>query len=185
MAMPLPLIPAASAIASEFLPGLIRHLAGDKAGDVARSITRAATSVTGAASPEEALEMLAGAPDKQRELRRALAELEVSLEQAALADRQDARALTRTLASEKTAIVWSAPILSAIILLSFAFMVYLVVVTPADNSSQVAQILLGALASMAVQVTNFWLGSSRSSQQKTELLAGFPVKDGKSSNTAR
>jgi hypothetical protein len=183
--MPLPLIPAAIAIASEFLPGLVRHLAGDKAADVAQSITHAATAITGAASADEALEMLAAAPDKQRELRRRLAELEVSLEQQALADRQDARALTRSLASEKTAMAWSAPILSAIILISFAFMVYLVVVTPADNSSQVAQILLGALASMAVQVTNFWLGSSRSSQQKTELLAGGPVKDAKSSNTAR
>jgi len=182
--MPLPLIPAAIGIAAEFLPGLVRHLAGDKAGDVARSITQAATTVTGAPTPEDAMALLAGDQDKQRELRQRLAELEVTLEQAAQADRQDARALTRSLAAEKTAIAWAAPLLSAIILISFAFMVYLVVVTPPEDSSQVAQILLGALASMAVQVTNFWLGSSRSSQHKTQLLAGLPVGRQKSSGGA-
>lgn len=172
--MPLPLIPAALGIAAEVLPGLVRHLAGDKAAKVAQTITSTAQAVTGAKSPEDALEILAGSTEKQRELRLKLAELQLKLDQAEQADRQDARALTRSLASEKTAIAWAAPILSAIILLAFAGMIYLVVVTPAESSSQVAQILLGALASMAIQVTNFWLGSSRSSQQKTALLASLP-----------
>ena len=177
--MPLPLIPAALGIAAEILPGLVRHLAGDKAGKVAETITQTAQAVTGAKTPEEALNAVMGSTEKQRELRLKLAQLQLTLDQAEQADRADARAMTRALASEKTAIAWAAPLLSAIILVAFGGMVYLVVVTPADNASQVAQILLGALASMAIQVTNFWLGSSRSSQQKTALLAGLPVDTGR------
>lgn len=170
--MAIPLLPAALGLASEFLPGLIRHLAGKKAGDVAKVVTDTAAAVTGAKTPEEAMERLRRDAEKQRELRLKLAEYEMALEAAEQADRQDARGLTRSLAANKTAIAWAAPVLSAIILIAFGAMVYLVVVTPEGGNSQVAQILLGALASMAVQVTNFWLGSSRSSQEKTVLLTG-------------
>jgi len=170
--MGLPLIPMAVGLASEFLPGLVRHLGGDKAGEVAETITETAKTVTGAASPEEAAEILRRDAEKQRALKQKLAEYELQLETTIAADRRDARELTETLAKERRALAWSAPFLSAIILVAFGVMVYVVVVTPAGGNSQVAQILLGALASMAVQVTNFWLGSSRSSQEKTALLTG-------------
>lgn len=170
--MGLPLIPIAAGLASEFVPGLVRHLGGDKAGEVAETITDAANAVTGAESPEEAADLLRRDKEKQRQLKKQLAEYEMALAEAERADRQDARQLTETLAAERAALAWSAPLLSAIILIAFGIMVYLVVVTPAGGNSQVAQILLGALASMAVQVTNFWLGSSRSSQEKTAMLTG-------------
>jgi hypothetical protein len=168
----MPLIPLAISLASQFLPSLVSHLAGEKAAGVAQTIADAATTVTGAKTPQEALALLEGNSDKQRDFRLKLAQIAIDLERADQADRQDARALTGRLVAEKTAIAWAAPILSAIILLSFAVMIYCVLARPVEDGNEVAQILLGALASMAMQVTNFWLGSSRSSQEKTAFLTG-------------
>ena len=40
-----------------------------------------------------------------------------------------------------------------------------------ENSTALANVLLGTLAAMATQVANFWLGSSNGSASKNELLA--------------
>jgi hypothetical protein len=75
-----------------------------------------------------------------------------------------------TYAQTSSPLAYGAPLLSAIILISFAVMLYLVVARPdaIGANAALANILLGTLAAMATQVANFWLGSS----------AGSKIKDG-------
>ncbi len=67
---------------------------------------------------------------------------------------------------------YGAVILSAIILLAFAGTVAIVLtrVIPTENA-QIANILLGTLATLACQVSAYWLGSSASGARKDLQLA--------------
>lgn len=78
------LIPLALGIASEFGPGLVRMLAGDKAGEVADQVVSVAKSVAGADTPDEAAAIARANPEVAAKLRQALAETEVQLEQTRL-----------------------------------------------------------------------------------------------------
>lgn len=68
---------------------------------------------------------------------------------------------------------YGAVVVSSIILFGFAGMAYLVFAhpMPAGTDNTLANVLLGALSTMASQVANYWLGSSVGSKQKTALLA--------------
>lgn len=46
-----------------------------------------------------------------------------------------------------------------------------------EGSQRLADIMLGALGTMAAAVVNFFFGSSVGSKKKTEIMAGTPVKD--------
>ena len=50
---------------AQFIPGLTRLLAGDKAGDVAKKVVDTATKITGAVTPEQALEQIKKNPELQ------------------------------------------------------------------------------------------------------------------------
>ena len=99
-----------------------------------------------------------------------LAELDAM--KAAMADVASARSAEIALAQSHSSLAWGAPLLSGIILLAFGGMLF-VVLTRAipENSTALANVLLGTLAAMATQVANFWLGSSSGSASKSLLLA--------------
>ena len=97
---------------------------------------------------------------------------------AALADVADARKQTIGLASMGSGIAWAAPAVSVIVLLAFGILSCVVLFHQVpDGSQSLANVLLGALASMAGAVVQYWVGSSAGSARKDGLLANSVSKD--------
>ena len=92
--MPAPLVAGALALAAEFAPSLIRLFAGDKAGDVAEKVATVAKAVTGEDETDKAAAVLRANPELLLQFKSRMADVEVELEKAFLADRQDARAMS-------------------------------------------------------------------------------------------
>jgi len=92
--MPLPLlaIGAALKLATEFAPGLIKHFAGEKAGKVAETVANTAKQLTGQdIDTPEGLQVAQQAfkndPKLALEFKQSMAQIELELEKAYLADR--------------------------------------------------------------------------------------------------
>ena len=176
-------------------PQLAEHLFGRKGGDIAAQVAGAVTAVTGTdlAAPggaEAAILGIQGKSELAAQLQTQLAgiasaaqverdreadaerQADADLMKATLASQSDARAAEVALSKDGSKLAWGAPVLSAIILLAFGGMLW-VVLTRAipENSAALANVLLGTLAAMATQVANFWLGSSNGSASKNDLLA--------------
>jgi uncharacterized membrane protein (DUF441 family) len=69
---------------------------------------------------------------------------------------------------------WGPPILSGIILVTFGVLLYVLVAGKVEPN-RLADGLLGVLATLAVQVGNYWLGSSAGSARKSETIAAAQV----------
>lgn len=176
-------------------PQLAEHLFGSNGGAIAGQIATAVTAVTGSdlAAPggaEAAILAIQGKSELAAQLQTQLASIasaaqverdheadaqrqaDAELMKATLASQTDARATEVALSKTGSKLAWGAPALSAIILLAFGGMLY-VVLTRAipETSAALANVLLGTLAAMATQVANFWLGSSNGSAAKNDLLA--------------
>ena len=176
-------------------PQLAQHLFGANGGAIAASVAGAVAAVTGSdlAAPggaEAAILAIQGKSELAAQLQIRLAEIaaaahaeanraadaerlaELDAMKAAMADVASARGTEVALAQGHSSLAWGAPLLSAIILLAFGGMLF-VVLTRAipENSTALANVLLGTLAAMATQVANFWLGSSSGSASKSLLLA--------------
>ena len=173
---------------AQFGPMLAGWLGGPRDGAIAAQIGAAVTAVTGVVtgtsdSTATAMAALAGKPELAAQLTQRLAEIhaeEVQAQTAAITaqiiasaqSQADARAYSLGLVKAGTAMAWGAPILSGIILGSFAAMLWVVLTRAVPESSQaLANILLGTLAAMATQVANYWLGSSAGSSAKNETIA--------------
>ena len=176
-------------------PQLAEHLFGATGGDIAAKVAGAVSAVTGndltaAGGAEAAILAIQGKTDVAVALQLKLAEIastarlaadreadamriaELDTMKATMADIASARGTETALAQAHSSLAWGAPLLSAIILLAFGGMLF-VVLTRAipENSAALANVLLGTLAAMATQVANFWLGSSNGSASKDLLLA--------------
>lgn len=173
------LIPLALTIA----PEIARWLFGTTADKTTAAITQAVQAVTGTVDPDAATAVLQRDPAAAAQLRLQLAQLAADQEGAArtadlatlaatLRDTPDARTQETTLASQRSAVVWSAPIVSGLVLLTFGSVMLLVLVygIPAGTDT-VANMLLGTLAAMATSVVSYWVGSSAGSARKEEQLA--------------
>jgi len=96
--MPLPLIAAAAlSLATEFAPSLIRHFAGDKAGDIASTVADTAKVLTGQdiATPEglkASQEALRQDKELAIQFQIRMAEIDLEREKAENEDRKNARA---------------------------------------------------------------------------------------------
>ena len=175
----LPLIPIAMAV----IPEIANWIAGDKAGKVAGQVATAVAAVTNTDDPAAAQAAL-GDQHVAAQLRIELAKIgaqaakdQRDAEQAELvprlADVANARQLTESLMTKDSPMAWAAPILSVVILISFAVMLYVILKDNIPKDSQnMAMILLGTLAAMATQVANYWLGSSLGSASKNQTIAG-------------
>ncbi len=84
---------------------------------------------------------------------------------------QSAREQTVRLAEAKSPIAYGAVLVSAIVLMGFAVMLWLVIreEVPANQRDMVT-LLLGTLAGMASSVVAYWVGSSNGSMQKNAAL---------------
>ncbi|MBV9784760.1 MAG: hypothetical protein JO264_13205 [Acidisphaera sp.] len=170
----LPLIPLALTVA----PEIGRWLFGSGGGKVADAVSTAVSAVAGTTDPDAVAAIMAGKPELATQLRVQLAQIAAQAEAASrtseldelkaqLADVGGARSQTVALAQAGSRIAWSPAVLSAIVLLAFATMIYVVLTrTVPEGSAPLANVLLGTLAAMAAQVGNYWLGSSAGSSAK-------------------
>jgi len=174
-----PLLPAALRL----LPELGRWIAGDTGGKVAQAAAAAVRAVTGTDELEAADAAIAAlSPAEAAALQIRLAEIaraaeadaraaELATLSATLADVQSARGQATDLARAGSGVVWSAPVVSAIVLLAFAGVLGLVLVRALPSGSEtIVNMLLGTLAAMATQVVNYWLGSSAGSAAKNSMM---------------
>lgn len=163
------------------LPGIAIALFGKRGEQVATAAVDAAKSVTGKPQPTGGDIFGLQAAERAKlcmQLAKIVAHADAQEAQdrpeapkASSQDMQTARTMEETLVSAKSPVQWAPVVMSGIILVSFFMLLGLLLSTTVpDQQLGLAQILLGALASMAVQVANFWLGSSSDSRVKTHLL---------------
>jgi len=172
--MPFPIM-AAVELAAEFLPGVIRHLAGDKAGDVADKVVGVAQSITGKNSPEDAATALRANPELLVKYRIEMAHVEIEHERMFLEDRQDARARD-TIFAKVGRRNWRADIMLALAFAGVAFLSWLLLTYRVDGATAIGGFLIatgGALVKMIGDAFAFEFGSSRSSKDKDATLAAL------------
>jgi hypothetical protein len=91
---------------------------------------------------------------------------------AQMADVASARQHTIALAEGQSSLSWGSAVLSGIILIAFALMLYVILHQEIEAPSMpLANVLLGTLSALAVQVGNYWLGSSSGSAAKNTTIA--------------
>jgi hypothetical protein len=173
------LIPLALTLA----PEIARWLSGDTADQTAASVTQAVQTITGTSDPDAAAAVLQRDPATGSRLRVQLAQIAADQERAArtadlnvlttkLGDAANARNQTIALSGQKSAIAWSAPIISGLVLMTFTAVMTLVLTHGVPTGSETAaNMLLGTLAAMATSVVSYWVGSSAGSARKDEQLA--------------
>lgn len=173
------LIPLALTIA----PEIARWLFGADAETTTAAVSKAVETVTGTADPDAATAVLQKDPAVASQLRVQLAQIAAEREKAsraadldqltvALRDTADARAQTVALAGQKATIAWSAPVISAVVLVTFgAVMAMVLLYGMPVGSETAANMLLGTLAAMATSVVSYWVGSSAGSARKDDRLA--------------
>lgn len=178
--MPLPLIAAGVAgVLVETLPSIASWIFGDKTGKAVETVTGIARDVLGTDDPASIERAIAGDPALALQFKMAVLQAEAQARQdekdetlALIRDAQSAREQTARLAEAGSAIAWGSPVVSIIITVAFAVMLYvsLTRILPGADSKFV-DTLMGVLAAAQMQVVNYWLGSSRGSAMKDQVLA--------------
>lgn len=170
-----PLIAAAIPLAAEFLPGMIRYLAGDKAGDVAKTVVETAQAITGTTTPDSAAAAMRADPALAAKFRVDMANFEVELEKAYLADRQSAR--NRDVAYVNAGRHnYRADVMLIMAFLTLIVVLVLLYVGRATLTGEIIATLTlaaGALLKMIGDAFAFEYGSSRSSQSKDQTIANL------------
>lgn len=188
----LPFIPLAIQIA----PAIAKWLFGDGGEKVAQQVASVVTNITGIAEPHTDAGVVAMeavlqdkpelatqiqvqlakiAADHEAESNRAAeaarkAELDTLL--ARIADTDSARKQTIVLAQSGSRIAYGAPVVSALVLGTFAVVMTLAFTRSLPAGSEtILNMLLGSLAAMATSVVSYWVGSSAGSARKDEHLA--------------
>ncbi len=173
------LIPLALALA----PEIGRWLFGDEAEKTTAAVSQAVEAVTGTADAETAAAVLQKSPAAAAQLHLQLAQIAAERETASrtadldkltatLRNTTDARLQTMGLSGQRPAIAWSAPIISAVVLVTFGGVMAIVLLFGMPTGSETAaNMLLGTLAAMATSVVSYWVGSSAGSARKDDRLA--------------
>lgn len=159
-------------LAGRFAPGLVRRIAGDRAGDVAEHVVDLARRVTGQNDPAAIQAELEANAEAAAEFMRQAAEYEHELELAYLADVADARdrdiELARLGRDNRRAdvLAWAAiaGLIAVLVLLFFRDV-------PDGPARDVILLLGGALIAIVKDVYAFEFGSSRGSKNKDALLS--------------
>ena len=178
--MPLPLIAAGVAgVLVETLPSIASWIFGDKTGKAVETVTGIARDVLGTDDPASIERAISSDPALALQFKLAVLQAEAQARQdekaetlALIQDVQSAREQTSRLAEAGSAIAWGSPVVSIIITVAFAVMLYvsLTRILPGADSKFV-DTLMGVLAAAQMQVVNYWLGSSRGSAMKDQALA--------------
>lgn len=173
-----PLIPVAIELASQFAPGIIKYFTGsEKAAAVAGEVIDIAQTVTGAKSPQEALETLRVDAARALEFRDKCLEREARLQEAQFQDVQSARnmqmaALGQSDLFSKRFVYYFAASWSLFAMLYVSLITFFPPST--ESGKSIAQTVLGFLLGTAVaSIFNFFLGSTNGSMEKSKLLAAL------------
>jgi len=145
-------------------------IGGPVGGIIGKGISVAAGVITGKTDPDDILKELTLNPEKLLELEIKVQELELEELRIHAADRDSARAMQTALAKVGHGSAWAAPVVSLVVSIGFFIMLYVVLNKAQVEISDVAFIMLGSLAAGFTQVLNYWLGSSKGSSDKTQLL---------------
>jgi len=159
---------------AQFAPTLLRHLgAGQASVQVATQAVQLAQQLTGASTPEQAVATIAANPDLQADYQRRALEIDGALEQAYLADTQDARArdtAMRQAGQHNQRADW-------MVLFDAVGLVACLVVLSLFRKDIPGEVV-GLLSTIAGifglclrDAHQFEFGSSRSSREKTALIA--------------
>lgn len=179
----MPLIPLLLGIA----PTVASWIMGDRTGGAVAKVTDIARSVLGTDDPGRIEAAIGADPALALQFKQALIEAESADRQrqhdevlARLKDVQDARGQTVKLAEAHSPIAWGAPVISFVVLVTFAVMLYVIIAKPMPGAtSESAQLLLGMLGTMATAVVSYWVGSSRGSESKQALISQLTRGAGK------
>ena len=173
----LPHIPLALSI----LPELIRIIAGDKAGRVSRTVAVAVAEISGTedlalaearakADPDIAIRLKTRLSEIALDAQRAQLEAETAQKRIEAENTANARGMTVGLVQAGSIISWSAPLFSLVSIVGFYSVLIISVKTGLRDVDPAVALLLGTVASMASQATNFWLGSSQGSYNKDATI---------------
>ena len=152
---------------------------GDRTGLAVEKVTGIARDILGTDDPTGIEAAIARDPNVALQFKTALIQAEADARRleheailAQLRDVQSAREQTVRLAEAKSPIAYGAVLVSAIVLVGFAVMLWLVIKeeVPANQRDMVT-LLLGTLAGMASSVVAYWVGSSNGSMQKNAAIA--------------
>lgn len=178
------------ALASQFAPAIIKYFTNsDTAGAVAGQVIDIAKTVTGKSTPDEAIEAMRADPALAMQFKMAVMANDADLEKSYLADRQDARARDLKLhqagfANDRATWMIVGDVVG--MLACLGAMVYITFLgvnggANGDASQVMIMALNGPLGMLTQQFANglrdahqFEFGSSRGSQEKTELLSRAP-----------
>jgi hypothetical protein len=180
------------ALGISVLPALARLVAGERAGQVAATVTEAVREAAGTDDPATARERLEADPAAASALRVRLAEIALEAERlgaeaeerrrgaelealrARIAEVRDARGTMAALAGAGSALSWGPATVSAIVTTGFFAMLALFLFwAPAAEHQQAYALLnvaVGALVAGFTAVVNFWIGSSQGSRDKDETV---------------
>jgi len=188
----LALIPLAIQIA----PTIAKWLFGSDSATVVQQVANVVSQVTGVAAPHTddgmaAVEaVLQGKPELALQIQVQLAKIAADREMEAdrtaeaarkaelesllaqIADTNSARRQTIALAEAGSKIAYGAPVVSALVLITFAIVMTLAFSRSLPAGSEtVLNMLLGSLAAMATSVVSYWVGSSAGSARKDAHIA--------------
>ena len=167
------LIPLALNLAGEFVPDLIGGLAGKNAKKIAEKVVGTAEELTGQkieteADVQKVVQIIKSDAQLQTELKMQLSKERLETARIHSADRVSAR----TMAQKTTLHAVAVCAISVIVTVGFGVMLWLILADPIpDGNSEIIYILLGTLAAGFTQCLNFWLVSSRSSQDKSQMMS--------------
>ncbi|MGI4776974.1 MAG: hypothetical protein ACRYGA_02455 [Janthinobacterium lividum] len=102
-----------------------------------------------------------------------MAKVDQAREGAFMADTQNARQQTVELARENASIAWAAPVISTVIVAGFFACIAMLFLFPREwdeRTSNLLNVLFGALIPGFVQVTTYWLGSSAGSKRAGDAV---------------
>lgn len=148
---------------AKLLPEMTAALRGPDGDKIGADLGLAAKAITNAADFSAALNLIQSDPQKLAALK-AFAAARISVQSS----------LTRNITP---GYVWVGPVISGTVLIGFFIMLYFLLHVSDAAFSSVKEIqnvlftLLGALGAAFTQVVNYWLGSSKGSSDKTNLLA--------------
>lgn len=179
-------------LALQLAPDIARAFAGDKAGQVAASVTDAVAQAAGTSDAAAAQIALAQDPAKLADLRIKLAQIAADAEtqrradeldalKAQIADTENARATLAELAKTGNVVGFAPVVISAIVTVGFFVILgWLLVIEPTLTTDsavlQLINITLGALTAAFATVVNFWLGSSHGSRIKDQISAALQAQ---------
>lgn len=157
---------------AQFAPSLLRYFGvGEKSTGVVEKAIAVATSITGAKSPEEALEMLKANVAAQQEYNMAILKAEADIEAAYISDLASARNRDIELAKNGSH-NYRADSMYVMAAIATGFLVWVVLRSELDEYAKgIITLVIGRFLGYLDGIYNFEFGSTRTSRTKDKTIA--------------